>query len=126
VIGRSRLLRLQVLPLVPPTPEDASRWIQDEHLTFRLDGPAADVHKAGARDVRKNCRNAPGALCSWTGYEHGAIVYACGPVLPDRCQLYAISICYKSWSSSGLPSVKCRVPSMGERAHIRCKRPHER
>ncbi len=38
---------LQVLPWAPPSAASARQWIQDEHLTFRLDGAAADVQKAG-------------------------------------------------------------------------------
>lgn len=40
---------VQTLPFPSQTRDDARQWIQDEHLTFRLDGPAADVRNAGER-----------------------------------------------------------------------------
>jgi len=38
---------VQDLPFPLSTAEDAQRWIEEEHLAFRLDGPAADVRNVG-------------------------------------------------------------------------------
>ena len=40
-------LRWQGLPLPRRTPEDARKELEDEYLTYRLEGEAADVAKCG-------------------------------------------------------------------------------
>lgn len=49
----------QTLPFPSRTTDEARQWIQDEHLTFGLKGPAADVRNAGRLCILRSARLIP-------------------------------------------------------------------